>query len=263
MSEKKPMLPDAVRFPLVLGVVCLVSGASLSYLYGRTEDQIRASEKRKLIAAFGELAEGYESFEEKTVELDGGGVFVCYRLFDKGRNLLGYGCEASGEGSYNSLKPIRVVAVIGPDRENVKLLGMRVTFSEETPGLGERIKEKPAANSLWGMLTGRPDTRAVRSDDIPVDLVRIRLSSDGGTYEVEYDEAGRDEPHRMTVPKDRVEILEFVPWFQGQFSGLSKDELKLCADGGKVDAIVGATISSKAALAAVNAAVEGLDQHAE
>ncbi len=261
--SKKPMLPDIVRFPLVLGLVCLVSGASLSFLYGKTKDQIKASEKRKLIAAFSDLADGYDSFEEKTVELPDGGKFVYYRLLDKRDRLLGYGSEAPGAGSYNSLNPIRVVAVIAPDKENIKLLGMRVTFSEETPGLGERIKEKPAANSLWGLLTGRADTRAIKSDDIPVAMARIALSSDGRTYKVEYDEAGRDDPQRMTVPKERVEILEFVPLFQDKFSGLLKDDLKLCGEGGKVDAIVGATISSKAALRAVNSAVSGLEEHAE
>jgi electron transport complex protein RnfG len=47
------------------------------------------------------------------------------------------------------------------------------------------------------------------------------------------------------------------PGFSGQFRGLSIDDLfKVKADGGRIDAVSGATISSRGVCAAVNASVE-------
>jgi electron transport complex protein RnfG len=41
------------------------------------------------------------------------------------------------------------------------------------------------------------------------------------------------------------------PWFQEQFKGLAKEEIELKKNGGKIDAITGATISSKAVVEGV------------
>jgi len=262
-EAKKPMIPDFIRFPLVLGLVCIGSGASLSALYEKTKDRIEESRKRKLEAAFVELAAGYEKNEEKKVpaaETDAGSEFVYYRLLGAGGKLLGYGCETPGPNSYNSLKPIRAVTVIGPDLAKVEILGMRVSFSSETPGLGERIKEKPASNSIYGRVTGAPDRIQIVSEDVSVDVVRLIRETES-SYEVAYEEQGRKVI--KTLPKASAKKVDFVPWFQKQFTGLAEAELKLKKDGGKVDAITGATVSSKASLGAVKEAVRLLREHAK
>ena len=46
------------------------------------------------------------------------------------------------------------------------------------------------------------------------------------------------------------------PWFQQQFSGKTIDQVKLKKDGGQVDGITGATITSNAVVRAVNASHE-------
>jgi len=257
-APKKALLPDIVRFPLVLTVVCVAASASLAWLYGKTEAKIKESEKRKLEAAFKELAPGYVRSEqlEATPEAPGAAPFTYFRVLDKDGRILGYGCETVGPKSYNSLKPIRVVTVIGPDLKDVKVLGMRVSFSEETPGLGERIKEKPAANSILGLALGRPSLARVKSDAVPVALVRV-LENDGKTVKVEYDSPGAG-VQQKSVPADQIQFLDFIPWFQEQFTGLGESDLKLKKDGGRVDGITGATISSRASLGAVTEAVRQL-----
>ena len=50
-----------------------------------------------------------------------------------------------------------------------------------------------------------------------------------------------------------------LPWFPAQYRGLTREEIKLTRDGGKVDAITGATISSRAVTDAVRGAVEALN----
>ena len=126
-------LPDS---PARVATVVDRARTSLSALYEKTKDRIEESRKRKLEAASRELVPGYVKSEEERVgwEETGGEEFVYYRLRGEGEKLLGYGCETKGPGSYNSLNPIKVVTVVGPDLETVKVLGMRVSFSSETPG---------------------------------------------------------------------------------------------------------------------------------
>ncbi len=49
------------------------------------------------------------------------------------------------------------------------------------------------------------------------------------------------------------------PWFQKQFEGKTSDELKLKRNGGGIDAVTGATISSKAVLDSVRAGLENIN----
>jgi len=257
-------IPDFIRFPLVLGLVCLVSGLSLSWLYGKTADRIKASEKRKLLAAFEELAPGYDQYEEVRIEAsetEDGRAFTYYRLLDPGGRAVGFACETLGPGSYNSIRPIRVVTVIGPDIENVRVLGMRITFSEETPGLGEKIKETPAANSLVGLLTGRPSVRRIESETVSAEAVKVIEESDQ-VVTIEYDGAG-GAVERKTLPRGQVRFVKFVPWFQDQFSGLGEEGLMLKREDGEVDAITGATVSSRASVEAVREAVRLLKRYAK
>ena len=262
-EAKRSLIPDFIRFPLVLGLVCIASGASLSALYNKTRARIEQAKVRKLEAAFRELAPGYarnEAVELPAGESGTGKVFVYYRVLDEKGLLLGYGCETKGPSSYNSLDPIRAVTVIGPDLKNVRILGMRVTFSSETPGLGERIKEKPAPYSLAGKIAGSPDRTRIESKDVPVDVVRIHRRPDGAA-EVVYEVNGKTE--RKTLKSGTFKELDFIPWFQEQFTGLGEADLRLKKDGGRIDAITGATVSSKASLGAVKRAVELLKKHAK
>ena len=48
------------------------------------------------------------------------------------------------------------------------------------------------------------------------------------------------------------------PWFTEKYRGLAADAISLTADGGAIDAITGATVSSRAVTDAVRTAVEGL-----
>ncbi len=260
---KASKIPDFIRFPLVLGLVCLASGLSLSWLYGKTSDRIKASEKRKLLAAFEELAPGYDEYEEVRIgaeKTEDGRAFTYYRLLDPGGRTVGFACETLGPGSYNSIRPIRAVTVVGPDLKRARVLGMRITFSEETPGLGEKIKEMPAANSLVGLLTGRPSVRRVQSEAVSADTVRVLEESDREvTIEYEGDGGALE---RKTLPRGQVRFMEFVPWFQDQFSGLGGEELGLKGEGGGVDAITGATVSSRASVDAVREAVRLIKRYA-
>jgi len=145
-------VPDALRFPLVLGLVCAVSGASLAVVYNATHERIKRSERRKLAAAFEDI-EGYASFEEKKTE-------GYYRLLDASGALVGLATEVECPGSYNSTEPVKLVVVADPSAERVLYVG--VTRCSETPGFGARVVESPPVNTWGGKLSRRPDEERKR-----------------------------------------------------------------------------------------------------
>lgn len=100
------------------------------------------------------------------------------------------------------------------------LVGWSVTKSEETPGLGEKIKEEAPAYTWAELLTGK---------------------------------AGEPAADRRTD-------------FQKQFADADKGklytakEINLAKDGGEIDAISGATITSRAIVKAIKNAGDNLEK---
>jgi Na+-translocating ferredoxin:NAD+ oxidoreductase RnfG subunit len=243
MGETRKGLPDHIRFPLVLGAICLVSGGLLGYVYSLTKPAIDKSKSRKVETAVKDLVQGYASFTSDETKT---GVFFTFKN-DKSE-VIAYGAQTVGPGSYNTIDPIVVITVMDPQLE--RILGISVVNCKETAGLGTRIEARPAQTSLTGMITGSPKRMVVRLS-----------SGDKAVYKV----AGSD-AEGVTVIKDggvqeylkgaKVTDEKPMPTFQAQFTGLKTDDLKFSKDGGKIDAISGATVSSRAVLRAVQSGVE-------
>lgn len=242
MSGAKKGLWETLRLPVVLGLVCAVSGGSLGYVYSKTKAAIEQGRKRKVIEAFQELVPGFDRFESEDGPKAGE---VLYSAFDAENRVLAYGANTAGEGSYNSMKPIRLITVM--DAALSRILGVRVVESEETPGLGERIKDKRKPNTIVGKLTGRPDRTLV---EMPSGEKR------------EYDVVARSDKGVKVLDENGVEewlegarIIDFPPAFQDQFSGRKPAALQYGAAEGDLKAISGATVSSTAVLNAVRRGV--------
>ncbi|MBN1421428.1 MAG: FMN-binding protein, partial [Planctomycetes bacterium] len=98
---------------------------------------------------------------------------------------------------------------------------IQVLSQKETPGLGTRIEEAPARETWIDKLASIFGRRA-EGEATPAGPLR--------------------------------------PPFQVQFDGLGRDDLRLARDGGSIEAITGATISSRAVLDAVKRAVATLEE---
>jgi len=241
-------LPDAIRFPLVLGVVGAISALALAFMYALTQKQIESAKQAKLEEAMRSVfGERYE----KTVP-KGKGESACLVALDAGGATLGYAATVACPGSYNGGSPITLVVIMDPGLARV--LGARVVASEETPGLGEQIKEPPSAQSIFGAAMGRPPRRRLVLAEGGA-LVGSVEEKDGS-----YVFAGADGRERALSRGEVVEVTDapFPAAFMDQFTGRAPDEAKLADEGGKVDAITGATISSRAVGAGVALAVERL-----
>lgn len=237
----------SVRFPLVLGLVCAVSGGMLGLIYSVTAQKIKESRKRKISAAFAALVPEYADFDEREGEEPGE---VLYVVRDGAGAPVAYAARTPGEGSYNSMQPIELITVM--DRDLSKVLGIRVVNSAETPGLGERINERPAPNSIIGGISGAASKKVVLLSSGMKSVRKVVGWTEAGV-EVLSDDG-------ETELLERAEVLdeELPPSFQAQFSHVKPRDLSFRKDGGELDAISGATVSSTAVLNGVRRGVEAI-----
>ncbi|HHN47164.1 MAG TPA: FMN-binding protein [Planctomycetes bacterium] len=238
MSTGTNRFPDYIRFPLVLGVICLVSGALVGAVYSVTKPGIDRSRARKIEAALQSLVPAYASFTDRTV--DGG---VLYEVRDAEGALVAYGAKTSADNSYNSMDPVTLITVM--DVHCARILGISVVSSKETPGLGEKIKACPAPQSIAGWLAGAPECAVLLLPSGEKQVHRVLRITENAV--VVLGDGGAEKTIDGAVVTDDA----LPPAFQAQFAGLSPENARLKKDGGAVDALTGATISSTAVVNAV------------
>ena len=213
-------MPDFVRFPLVLVIVCGISAVVLGGLNAATEPIIRARREAAAQEAVKVVLPGAARISEKTVRVTGsGGAEEEIRYAEgyasesdeKAGRPMGYAADGHARG-YQS--EIAVKAGFRRTDSGLEVLAVRVVSQAETPGIGTKIEEVKTGRSVLGLLQGK-------------------------TY-----------PDPATVP----------PWFPEQFQGLPAGKARLKPDGGAVDGITGATISSRAVASAVQDAANRLQR---
>lgn len=141
-------MTNAVRFPLVLGLICIVSATGVASVYVLTRDRIAEQQSKKqqeaLVAIFGEGA------TEKTLNPDAPPDDRVGEVHAPDGALLGYVALGVGQG-YSS----RLRVIVGTDPDVSRILAIRILFQSETPGLGARVEEV-RSNKTWAkMLSGQ------------------------------------------------------------------------------------------------------------
>ena len=237
-------MPDWVRFPLVLATVCAVSAGSLGIFYSLTKEKIEESKSAKIVGAFESVlgvAKGKAKFERR----GGAGGREYYELARPDGTKV-YAAHVKCANSYNAGDPIELIVVLSADLKSV--LGCRVVKSAETPGLGQRIQEPAAARSLAGIVTGREAKERVVLTEGGALVGEVRRKKTGSVTVVGSDGS------RRTFLKDQVaEVTQapFPPAFLDLLTGVAVEKAKLKSRGGVVDALTGATISSRAVMGGV------------
>ncbi|MHC5056867.1 MAG: FMN-binding protein [Planctomycetota bacterium] len=237
-------MPDWLRFPLVLAIVGSLSALSLGGLYALTKEKIEESKSAKVVGAFESILgvpKGKAKFE-KTRDARGRDYYVLARA----EGTKAYAAQVECPGSYNTGDKIELIVVLNADLKRV--LGVRVVKSAETPGLGQRVKEPTAARSLVGIVAGRPAKERVVLKEGGALVARVERKETGSVTLVYPD--GK----RRTFMKDEVaEVTQapFPPAFLDLLTGVAVEKAKLKSQGGVVDALTGATISSRAVMSGV------------
>jgi len=234
-----------IRYAVVLGAVCLVSGTALGTLFYATRGLIAENELKAFLAsleqAVGQVEDLHVAVEwpedkpvpegctvtgvaggaRRYVTMDQEAFRKHFRLVDPEKALfiarrgngVRYVATGSAKGYQSRIVVLAAVDASRPGRqveEDPVIARVAVVSSGETPGLGENIKQVKAEVSLWAALAGKGVAASRR------------------------------------------------PWFQEQFSKKRLSELPSREkwDTKKLDRITGATITSLATANAVRAAVK-------
>jgi Na+-translocating ferredoxin:NAD+ oxidoreductase RnfG subunit len=275
---------EAVRYTLVLFVICALSAGLLAFFYALTREKIEASKSAKTMECFALiLAPGRPEAAVKEAVGPTGRHFVLTCGAVNGASPLGlhiwplnddftrfrvtddesggqpsgatvaYAAQVKCSGSYNGQSPVEILVVLSPDRSRV--IGAAVVASAETPGLGEQIKDPPSAWSYAGRIAGRKDKERLALASGGVLVGRVERLETGFRVTLA-DGSVRDIPAgEVTGPPAGP---PFPAAFMDQFTGRTVERARLKADGGDIDAITGATVTSRAVTNGVRAAAEAL-----
>jgi electron transport complex protein RnfG len=145
------------RMVIVLAVICAAAGLTLGGTYRITQERIAAEQERARMQALRlVLPEAHPNgFREvpaqKSPFAADGRYYEAYDkpLDDNSHKPVGYALEAAGTG-YSST--IRVTVGVDPRADVIR--GIKITFQQETPGLGANCEAAKAEGTLWDVLRG-------------------------------------------------------------------------------------------------------------
>jgi len=139
---------DSIRFPLILGVICIVAAGGVGGTYVITRDKIarRLAERRELSlreifgadAAFKVVRESDDPLEQ------------LHEVSAKDGDVIGYIATGTAQG-YSS----RLQVMVGTDTDVARIQGIKILFQQETPGLGARVGEVKTDVTWAKRLSGR------------------------------------------------------------------------------------------------------------
>lgn len=131
------------RMMIVLSCVGLISGLVLSLVFNYAQPLIQENKERALKQAiFSIFPRGQEYVVETIKEKE------IYKALDSSGNLLGYAFTAQGSGYQGKIK-----LMVGMDPNLKTIDGIVVLESQETPGLGGKIKEAKFKTQFKGLKT--------------------------------------------------------------------------------------------------------------
>jgi Na+-translocating ferredoxin:NAD+ oxidoreductase RnfG subunit len=256
-------MSDTVRFPLVLGVVCVAAGIALALTFSATIGKIEQKEAQKrasaVVTAFFDAQPVKSAWANMTMfDLETGQpidlarrgqevYMVAYKDSAK-TQVLGYATEGQHQG-YSS----KIVALVGAERleagppSKYRILGMRIINQNETPGLGTQSNQVFSDETIWSRIGSAfgdskpaegpeptPEQKRALGDDV---VLRPRAA-----FEEQFTSKV------VTVDAEGVKGLQLE---KGIWEQVKRGERRE-----RIAAISGATISSNAAVKAVEDALQ-------
>jgi len=155
-------MTNAIRYPLVLTLVCAIAATALAVTYMVTKPSIEQKEELALNAALEFVSPaGAKAFSKVVEERDGGPVYLVKSSEDSSGMTLGYAAVGQQRG-YSS--QIKVMVGVYPD---YRIAAIRVLSCQETPGLGQRVEEVESTRTLWTLLFGPEDSQTEKAKAEP------------------------------------------------------------------------------------------------
>jgi electron transport complex protein RnfG len=152
MADKSSTGLRVVHFGLVLLIVCIAASLSLGMIFKVAQPNIKKNEEKRITEGLEELYSDTEGvkFEKKETEVNE--KTITYWEARKDGSLLGYVVPGSAKG-YSS----EIQILVRADVKVTAVEAIKVTESQETPGLGERIKEIKSNKTIIKMIMGETE----------------------------------------------------------------------------------------------------------
>jgi len=124
---------------LVLTLITFISAAGLSYVNGIVQEPIRISQEKETLTAIGQVLPEYDNnpFEDKYVMKYEGRDINVY-IGRKDGNMTGLAFEISSNSGYGG----KMTIMAGINTSSSTVNGMYVLSHAETPGLGDKMRDK-------------------------------------------------------------------------------------------------------------------------
>lgn len=171
-------MKDLIRYALILSLFTMISAVSLAWINQITLPRILVQQQKELNEGLYSVLPGLSTGKLKEVRQDDETTFYVGYSDTSENNLIGYAFLNFAKGYSSTIQTL-----VGVDTSG-QIMGMRILFQQETPGLGTRCEE-------------------IRSG-------------------------------------------ESSPWWQNQFLGKKATDVLVDKDGGEIESITGATITSRA-----------------
>jgi len=136
-------MSDSLKMVVVLTLIAIISGASLSFVDTATRNQIAENKTKALMDGMKTLLPDAEDF--KKIDFKSNGKIEGIYKAVKGDSTVGWGFMLSGPGFQD-----KITIVIATDPQIKTLLGLEVLEQKETPGLGAKMENKEFKNQFKG-----------------------------------------------------------------------------------------------------------------
>jgi len=138
-----------VKMIVALAMVGILSGVALTFVYMYAAPRIKINLNKETQRAVRNI---FPDLEKTTIIKKHTNMFEdIIKVDDKDGKLLGYAFFAEGNGYQGSIK-----IMVGIDAGLSKLHGIEILESQETPGLGAEIAEKPFRRQFDGLSVTQP-----------------------------------------------------------------------------------------------------------
>lgn len=131
-----------LTYGATLAIICLAASGLLSVVFNITQPKILKQQSQEETKSLKDVFSSAQEFEP----VSEGEVVVYYKALDKNKDILGYVFKASKKG-YSSV----IVTMVGMDTKG-EITRIKVLSQNETPGLGSKINEAIAKETLWDIL---------------------------------------------------------------------------------------------------------------
>lgn len=131
-------MKEAIRYGLILGLICFVASGLLACVNQLTKTRIIAQAQTAEDASLKEVLPEGIYFE--AVKSDGENIY--YKAYDKDKQFVGVAFKVIGKGYSGTIE-----TMVGMSK-NGTINAIKILSQNETPGLGARITEPPFTNQF-------------------------------------------------------------------------------------------------------------------